>query len=65
MPLAAQIKRLLLTTAQSPAPGPAPAAGVSCAPVRNYTAAGPPPSVLHAQRIETAREGRVTLTVER
>jgi hypothetical protein len=36
-----------------------------CAPVRNMTAAGPPPPVFSAQRMETAPERRVYLSVHR
>jgi hypothetical protein len=45
--------------------GPAPDPRLDCAPVRNMTAAGPPPPVFNAQRMEVAPEARVYLSVHR
>lgn len=57
---------LLLIAAQPAAPpvGPAPDP-LACQPVRNMTAAGPPPPVLTAQRMEVSPESRVYLSVHR
>jgi len=55
----------LLLAQPSAQAAPAPDPRLACQPVRNMTAAGPPPAVLHAQRMETAPESRVYLSVHR
>lgn len=57
---------LLAMQAAAAQPGmPTPDPRLACAPVRNLTAAGPPPAVLSAERMEVAPESRVTLSVHR
>src|SRR5690242_17145758 len=51
----------LLLALQPGAPAPDPR--LACAPRRNMTAAGNPPPIISAQRIETAPESRVYLSV--
>jgi hypothetical protein len=52
----------LLAAAQPAAP--APAEPHACAPRMNMTAAGPPPPIFRAQRMEVAPEWRVFLSVD-
>jgi hypothetical protein len=56
---------LSLLLAQPSAQVPAPDPRFDCQPVRNMTAAGRPPAVLDAQRMEIAPESRVYLSVHR
>lgn len=56
---------LLALQAGAPPAGPASDSRLACAPVQNMTAAGPPPAVFHAQRMEIAPESRVSLSVHR
>jgi hypothetical protein len=53
----------LLAALQPAAAAPAPDPGLACAPVRNMTAAGPPPALFGAQRMETAPRFRLWLSV--
>jgi len=55
----------LQPTPPSAATPPAPDPRLACAPVLNVTAAGPPPPVFHAQRMEVSPESRVFLSAHR